>query len=501
MSNHPGIVYLVGAGPGDPQLLTVRGLHALRGADVVLYDRLAADGLLHEALQRAQRICVGKSRGQRVYTQEQINDLIVKHARDGKSVVRLKGGDPFVFGRGHEELVACRNAGIDCLVIPGITSAIAGPAAAGISITHRDHARSVTIVTAEIGDDAGAPPPDYKAWASADTLVILMGRRKIDSIAQALIDHGANPQTPAACIQQATLPAQRSIRATLATISESMDRAGIEAPCLIVIGEAAAHGDMDGLGAPLSGKRLLITRAESDSLELMARLRVRGALCTCVPMVKISYADHSSTFDDAIGRLIDYDWIAFTSAHGVEGFFRRLAERGEDARSLASCKLAVIGPATERVLLQYGVRADLASNEHTAAALATSLLSQNPGRVLYPTSNLSPGTMTDRLRASGVTVDQVIAYENRPAPQSAETLHAVLEAGVDAIVFCSPSAVERFVDLGVARGAARIACIGPITAGRAGQLGLPVDIVASPHTAAGLADAIQSYFARTHVNS
>ena len=498
MTRRRGKVYLVGAGPGDPALITVRGRDSLRIADVVVHDRLIGRELLAEASREAELIDVGKVPGRHRIPQEKINEILVDRARRGLTVVRLKGGDPFVFGRGFEEWTACREADVDCVVVPGVSSALAAPAAAGIPVTCRGTAGSVAIVTAETAADVG-PAFDATALADIDTVVILMGRAKLAEVTHSLMQAGRNPSTPAACIERATTPRQRVTVATLASIAEAAERDGLSAPIVTVVGEVAAFA-ADAAAReyrPLSGKRIVITRPRSASSELERRLCRAGATTIHCPLVKIAYPATNAALDEAIRSIDRSQWVVFSSVHGVLGFFKRLTSLGLDARALGVCKVAAVGPATAKKLRRQGIRPDLVPPAYSGEALARALCessSLSPGRVLFACGDLARPTIAEGLRRGGAVVDEVVVYSTVDAMPRRATCNLIRE-GVDAVVFCSPSAVRRFAALGLEAREATIACIGPTTAAAAREVGLHVEVVPDEHTGDGLVAALERYFA------
>jgi len=377
-----GIVHLVGAGPGDPGLITVSGLAVLRQADVVIYDRLIDKRLLDEAPQAAERIDVGKRPGDAPVSQAQINNLIVDRAKRGLRVLRLKGGDPFVFGRGYEELTACRESGIDCVVIPGLSSATAAPQAAGIPLTLRSVSRSFAVLTAETAPDTILV--DFSRLQGVDTLVILMGRSRLDSIALTLVESGWSADTPVTCIENATTPNQRIVCGKLSTIATLAVQAELAAPMVTVVGEVASYaslatpelgvvsctptpGASHEEGLALHGKRILITRPRKAALSLTKKIERLGGVPIVCPLLRIEIGRECAALDAAIANFPAYNWLVFTSAHGVTAFWRRLAACGSDARRLSGCKLAAIGLATARRLRSYGLAADM-----TAPVVSTS---------------------------------------------------------------------------------------------------------------------------------
>lgn len=502
MTPAPRIVYLVGAGPGDPGLITVRGLKLLRLADVVVHDRLIPHSLLAKVRPDARLIDVGKTPDRPGISQEQINAILVDEARAGRSVVRLKGGDPFVFGRGFEELTACREAGISCVVVPGVSSAIAAPAAAGIPITHRGIARSVAIVTARSGDDGKPAMRNFTALAEMDTLIVLMGRAGLREFVDGLVASGKSPDTPAACIERGTMPQQQVVRATLTALPDAADRANLQPPIVTVIGDVAALGTIEigealsgaSFDRPLAEKRVVVTRADSSSSQLVGLLNGHGATVIECPLIRIAYPPRHEAFAGALNRLQSYDWLVLTSLHAARALRRALREANLDARALAGCKIASIGPATTRALRRIGITPDLVPTEHTADAFVEALsLFIHSKRILLLRSDIALAKLPRRLRDLGATVDEVVAYQTRPATPSAAAI-AEMHEGADAIVFCSPSAVHRYVELNLPAIGAAIACIGPTTAQAARDAGLSVDLVAQPHTSQGLVHALIDHF-------
>ncbi len=494
MTRERGVVYLVGAGPGDPDLITVRGRDLLRTADVVVHDRLIGRELLALARGEAEMVNVGKAPGRHRVTQEQINEIIVDRARKGLIVVRLKGGDPFVFGRGFEEWTACREAGVECVVIPGVSSALAAPAAAGIPVTCRGVADSVAIVTAENAAGTG-PAFDARALARIDTVVILMGRARLAEVTRSLVAAGRDPSTPAACIERATTPRQRVTVAALATIAGAAERDGLCAPIVTVVGEAAAYAALPALSS-LSGKRIVITRPRSSSNELGRKLSTAGATTIHCPVIKIVYPTSNDALDEAILAIKRYQWVVFSSVHGVVGFWKRLAFLGLDARALGSCKVAAVGPATAKRLRRQGILPELLPPAFDGDALARSLCESSDlplGRVLFPCGDIARPTIPEGLRRGGASVDAIVVYATVDATPSQATRKLIGE-GVDTIVFCSPSALRRFAALGLSAGDAKIACIGPTTAAAAKSAGLRVEVIADDHCASGMVAALERHY-------
>lgn len=479
-------VYLVGAGPGDPGLITVRGRQLLEAADVVVYDRLAPRALLDLAPSAAQRIDVGKGPGRATLGQEEINALLVEHGRAGRTVVRLKGGDPYVFGRGGEEAEALQAEGVPFEVVPGVTSAVAAPAYAGIPVTHRGLSTHVTIVTGHEDPAKGRKDVDWEALAHAGgTLVILMGAANLRQISGRLVDGGLAPETPAAAVMWGTTPAQRSIRATLGTIAE----AGVEAPAAVVIGEVAALDLAWFERRPLFGRRVVVTRAREQASELRVRLEELGADVIELPAIEVRPLQFE------VPTLGAYSWLVFTSSNGVEVFFKNgLGASGWDARALSGCRVAAIGPGTAAALARFGVRADLVPERYVAEALVEAFPAPDGrgDRILLLRAAVARDALPDGLAQLGYGVDVVAVYETVPGDPDPAEVEAVRRGEVDAVTFTSSSTVTNLVDLlgAIPKPQPAVVAIGPVTAQAAERAGLQVDGVAEDHTIDGLVDVL-----------
>jgi uroporphyrinogen III methyltransferase/synthase len=488
-------VYLVGAGPGDPDLLTVRAQDLLGRADVVVYDRLSVEALLELAPPTAERISVGKAPGRVTMPQADINALLVERGRTGATVVRLKGGDPFVFARGGEEAAALAQAGVAFEVVPGITSAIAVPAYAGIPVTLRHSSTSFTVVTGHedpsAGDDGSV---DWRAVAMVGgTIVILMGVARIGRIADELIAGGLDPATPVAAVRWGTRPEQETVRATLATIGDQP----LATPSVIVVGEVAAVDLTWFEQRPLFGRRVVVTRTRQQSSALSRELRDAGAEPIEVPVIAIEDpADGGAALRTAVTRLSAYDWVIVTSPNGAERLVAALDEAALDARAFGQARVAAIGPATEAALRVGGVRADLVPERFVAEELLDALTDASPsGRALLARAEVARDVLPDGLRQRGWEVDVVDAYRTVPAAVTAAQRAAIARAHV--VTFTSSSTVERFIEaVGVDAVPPVVACIGPVTAATARDHGLQVDIEAEVHTVAGLVDALVVWAAR-----
>ena len=483
-----GKVWLIGAGPGDPGLLTVRGAEALARADVVVHDRLAELSLLELAPSAAERVDVGKSPGGPV-DQVDINRLLIDRAGAGLRVVRLKGGDPFVFGRGGEEAEALRDAGISFEVVPGVTSAIAVPAYAGIPVTHRGLSTSFTVVTGHSRHRADDPVHWESLARGGGTVVVLMGVAHRAEIAERLMAGGMPPGTPVAAVRWGTRPGQQTVRTTLGGLGD----APLEPPATLVIGAVAGLNLEWFESRPLLGRRVVVTRARTQGAGLADSLRAAGAEVVHLPTIEIvDPADGGGALAAAAASVRDYDWVAFTSVNAVERFFARVG----DARALGDTQVAAVGTATAAALAQRGVVADLVPDRAIAEALVEAFpdASRCPaGRVLAPQAAAARPDLVRGLEAKGWGVDVVEAYRTMPADLSPEALAAAATA--DAVAFTSASTVDHYVDaVGAAAVPAVVACIGPVTADAARARGLAVSVVAAEASVDALVEALADCF-------
>ena len=477
-------VYLVGAGPGEPGLLTVRAAEVLARADVVVHDRLAEPSLLDLAPPDAERIDVGKSPGQSV-DQEALNRLLIERGRRGQTVVRLKGGDPFVFGRGGEEALALAAAGVEWEVVPGITSAIAVPAYGGVPVTHRGLSTSFTVVTGH-SRHAVDTETNWEALAQAGgTIVVLMGVAHRGGIAGRLMAGGLAPATPVVAVRWGTRPGQTTVRTTL----ERLESTPLEPPAVIVIGPVAGLDLAWFERRPLFGRRVVVTRARADASALTGRLRALGA--EVIELPTIAYRDPSdggaalceAAADLTAGR---YQWVVFTSPRAVDRFVACL----RDARAFGASAIAAIGPGTAAALAGHSLVPDLVPPEFVAESLLAAFpaAGSGGGRVLLPRAAVARDVLPAGLEAKGWTVDVVEAYRTEVAPADPDTRAAAARA--DAVTFTSSSTVTNYAAL-VPAGVARfVACIGPVTAATARAAGYHVDVVAGDHTIDGLVDAL-----------
>jgi uroporphyrinogen III methyltransferase / synthase len=496
-----GTVFLVGGGPGDPGLLTLRAAELLAGADVVVYDALVSPAVLAHAV-RAERVYVGKRGGEHSRTQEEINAVLVEMAGRHASVVRLKGGDPFVFGRGGEEALALVEAGVPFEVVPGITAGIAATAYAGIPVTQRGMAASVAFATGH--EDPTKPGTDVD-WGhlarGVGTVVFYMGVGRMAENFRRLVEAGRPASTPAACIEWGTHPRQRTVTGTLETLPARVAEAGLGAPSLIVVGEVV--GLRDSLRwwdrRPLSGRRIVVTRARAQASDFGRALEALGAEVIQFPVIRIADPPDPGALRDAAAEAGTYDWVVFTSANGVDRFWAALGALGRDARALGGVRACAIGPGTAAALATRGVAADLVPDAYVAEAVVEAMAAAvdlRGARILLPRAEVARAVLPDSLRALGAEVAEVAAYTTVQDGEGADEVRRALAAGeVDAVTFTAASTVHNFVDLvGTAVGTARVASIGPITSAAARYRGLAVDVEAGEYTIPGLVDALRSFF-------
>lgn len=507
-----GRVYLVGAGPGDPGLLTLRGERLLATADVVVHDHLVGRRLVDFARADAEIVALGPSHGERL-SQAAVEDLLVARARAGKTVVRLKNGDPFLLGRGGEEAEALGRAGVPFEVVPGVSSAFAVPAYAGIPLTHREHASLVTIATGHQAEAGGAAAPPALPWDAlarqGGTLVFLMGVKQMPAILDALVAHGLAPDTPAAAIASGTTGRQATVVATAATLAARAQATGLAAPAVLVVGRVVGLREQVRWfeSRPLFGRRIVVTRPRAQAAALAEALETLGAEVVPFPTIALVPPADPTALARAVLAAPSYDWIVFTSANGVEAFFARFAAAGLDVRALAPVRLAAIGPETAAQLTRRLLRPAVVPDEHRAEGLLAVLGADavRGRRILLPRAAGARALLPDELRARGAVVDEVIAYRAvPPADADVAGVQAALAAGaVDALTFTSSSTVRNFVALlgaeeiarRVRNGRPAIACIGPVTAETAHALGLPVDVTPSTYTVPALAAALAAHWA------
>jgi len=478
-------VFLVGAGPGDPGLLTLRAVELLGSADVVLYDRLIPPGALRHARPEAELVYVGKQGGGPQMPQEEIDRLLVEHGRAGRRVVRLKGGDPLVFGRGGEEALRLREAGIEFEIVPGITAGVAAPAYAGIPVTHRELASGVAFVTGHENPDKPESMLDWAALARfPGTLVFYMGVRALPHIAEKLQAEGRKADEPVAVIERGTLPGQRTLVGTLADIAERAQLSGIRAPAVTLVGPVAAlRGDLAWLERrPLHGRTIAVTRARAQASPLAARLRDLGAEVIEAPAIR------TESLPAEVPDLAGYDLLVVSSPNGARELFARLFEGGKDARALAGLKVAAMGPGTARALKEGGVRADVVPERSVAEGMVEALAGIEIRRALVARGKEGRDVLPDALRQRGAEVDVLALYETVPEPLDGEAIAAV--AAADYVTFTSASTVRHLLAAAGALPGAKLASIGPATSAELRAHGREPDVEADPHTPDGLVDAV-----------
>jgi uroporphyrinogen III methyltransferase / synthase len=504
MPRPEGKVWLVGAGAGEPGLITVRGQALLARADVVLYDALAHPALL-ESCPGAELRSVGKRYGEESAGQDEITQQLIELARQGKRVVRLKGGDPFMFARGAEEALALAAAGVKFEIVPGVASPVAASAYAGISLTHRDVSGSVTFITGS--DRAGKDwsPESWKKLATAtDTICVLMGMRRIGAIAQAIIDGGRAPSTPAAVIHWGARPEQRVVTSTLDGIADAAAKAGLKNPSIIVVGEVVKLRDKLRWydSRPLSGKRVVIPRAADQARDTANALRERGALPVILPMIEIAAAPDPTRFSRAVAEMRRYDWVLFTSSNAVEQLRLELLRLGLDARAFGAASVGAVGPKTAEALGRIGIKPDVVAQEFVGEGLAGAVLAEGaPRRVLLLRALAGREALPEALRARGTEVDVVAAYQTKPLESSGAALAERIAGGsADAIMFTSSSTVSSTLEaLGDSAtpqlSRIVVASIGPVTTRTLREAGLEPTVQAAAYTVDGLLDALESHFA------
>jgi uroporphyrinogen III methyltransferase/synthase len=491
----PGTVYLVGAGPGDPGLLTARALDLIAAADSILYDRLIPDEALAGARDDAELLYVGKRPGADSVSQERIHDELVERARSGRIVVRLKGGDPFVFGRGGEEAEALRDAGVEFEVVPGVTSGVAAPAYAGIPVTHRDDASAVAFVTGHEDPDKEEGALDWEALARfPGTLVLYMGVKTLPLIAERLEAAGRDPDEPAAAVHRGTQPGQRAVVATLGTLAEAVAEHGLEPPSVLVFGAVAnRREDLAWLERrPLYGKRIVVTRARAQVSRLAGTLRSLGAEVIELPAIRIEPRLDTPEVRDAVAAIGTYALICLTSPNGVRLLFEALGAHGLDARALANATVAAIGPGTAAALAERGVIADIVPERYVAESLAAALEQVDvAGRpVLIARASEARELLPQALADRGANVDVVALYETVREDPDPEAIAAAQSA--DYVTFTSSSTVRNLLAAVGDRfpRSARIVSIGPVTSETAREAGLDVHVEADRHDPAGLVEAL-----------
>ena len=495
----PGMVYLVGGGPGDPGLLGLRAARLLSTATFVAYDRLSPPEALSLCRDDAERVYVGKLPDRHALSQGEIDRLLVERAAAGDAVVRLKGGDPFVLGRGSEEALACVAAGVPFEVVSAVTAGVAAPAYAGIPVTHRGVAPAFAVVTGHEDPTKGDTQVDYDALARfPGTLLLYMGVGRIGEIAAALVAGGRAATTPAALVGWGTTPRQETVTGTLADIAARVAAAGLENPAVIVVGDVVALRDQIAWfdRRPLHGVSVLVPRTRHQAGELSERLRALGAEPVEAPTIAIEPGREPGALDAALRRVATgaFDWLALTSANGVYAVWEAVERLGADARLFGRARLAAVGPGTAEALAARGLRADLVPDRFTTRGLADALLATGPpARALLPRADIATPTLTEALTAGGWTVTEVEAYRTVTVGALPDGVRTRLDAGgIDVIAFASSSTVRNLVDLlgGPPDPRIRVASIGPVTSATCRDLGLRIDAEADPSDLDGLVQAV-----------
>ena len=508
-----GKLYLIGAGPGDPGLITLKGIECIRKADVVVYDYLANSELLEYAKKDAELIYAGKKGGDHIYPQSQINSIIIKKAKEGKVVARLKGGDPFMFGRGGEEAEELAASGICFEIVPGVTSAISVPAYAGIPLTHRDFTSSVAFIT---GHEDPTKDESSIAWnkisTGIGTLVFLMGVKNLSQISKNLIENGRDPKTPIAVIRWGTLGKQNTLVGTLETIVELARKNNFTPPAVTVVGEVVRLRDKLNWfeTKPLFGRRIIVTRARSQASEFSSLLREYGAEPIEFPTIDVKPPKSFDAMDEAIDNLERYNWLILTSVNGVRFFFERLKVKGRDIRDLKGIRICAIGPRTAEEIGRAGIKIDFVPEEYKAEAVLEGLkkIGIEGKNILLPRAEEAREVLPEEIRNSGGNIDVVPAYKNVKPLEDREPIKRLLKEGaINVITFTSSSTVKNFVEMfdrdelpSLIKGTT-IASIGPITAETAKKLGIKTDIMPESYTIPGLTEAIVDYFLKKQLGN
>lgn len=495
-----GKVYIIGGGPGDPGLVTLRAVECLAKAEVVVYDYLVGGEILDHAPADARRIYVGKQGGDHTLSQDDINRILVEEALEGRVVARLKGGDPFIFGRGGEEALVLAGQGIPFEIIPGITSAIAVPAYAGIPLTQREFTSTVAFVT---GHEDPTKPESRLHWehlAPLETLVFLMGVKNLPTITEKLIEHGKDPDTPAILIRWGTTADQETLAGTLGTIAALARDRGMTPPAIFVTGDVVALRERLAWfeKKPLFGTRVVITRPEGQAREFAGLLRERGARVTVFPVISIVPTEDNRRLDAALGDIGSYQWIIFTSANSVRFFFERLRSLGKDLRELKGLRIATIGPATASAIEAMGVRVDIVPGEYISEGVVRAFddVDLRGVKILLPRAETARDVIPHELAARGASVDVIPLYRTVGSGRDGKELVSLMNEGqVDVLTFTSPSTVTHCIDMiggiGNIPPSVAIACIGPVTEAAARKAGLKVDIMQGPYDMKGFVAAIE----------
>ncbi|MFH1923458.1 MAG: uroporphyrinogen-III C-methyltransferase [Planctomycetota bacterium] len=496
---NPGTVYLVGAGPGDPGLITLRGVECLRQADLVLYDYLVDPAVLDHAPPTAEVVCLGSHPRQRMAPQEEINQRMIEAARQGKTVVRLKGGDPHVFGRAAEETEALRAAGVAFQAVPGVTAALAAAGYVGIPITHADHASALALVTGQEREGKAGAPLDYGMLADfPGTLILYMGVTNARLWSEALLARGKSPKTPVAIVRRCSWSDQETHYTTLGDAARVIAERGLRPPAVIVVGEVVSLASEASwfTTRPLFGIRVMITRPRRQAGVLWDRLSELGAQVDVQPAIRISGPDDWGPVDAALGQLDRYDWLVFSSVNGVNYLLDRLLEGKGDLRRLGGLKLAAIGSATAEELARYRLRADVVPEQYRAESLAAALVAEAPGRnFLLARASRGRDLLAREIKAAGGSVDQVVVYSSEDVDEADPDVAAALSAGrIDWITVTSSAIADSLVRLfGDDLGRAKLASISPITSETLRKAGHEPAVEAAEYTMEGLVDVMVGF--------
>lgn len=498
-----GFVYLVGAGPGDPSLITIKGKKCIEEADVLVYDYLASKTLLRHAKEETEKIYVGKKGGDHTLSQDGINNLLVELASKGKRVCRLKGGDPFIFGRGGEEAEILKENNIEFEIVPGVTSAISAPAYAGIPLTHRSANSTLALVTGHEDPKKSESSIDWESLAKGiGTIVFLMGVKNLPNISEKLIANGKDPKTPVGLVRWGTTSQQKTLTGTLENISQKVKENNFKAPAIIVVGEVVNYRDTlkwFESKRPLLGKKIMITRARAQASDLVEKLSSLGAECIEYPTIKITAPDDSKPLSDSINNIKNYSWLIFTSVNGVKYFFDELFKKGFDSRVLGHLKTAVIGPATRDELRKYGINSDIIPKSYRAESVVEAFenIDIKGKKILIPRAMEARAVLPQELRKMGAEVDEITAYKTIPvSDKKEELLNEFINSDIDLVTFTSSSTVKNFRGMFTddefkeISGKFKTASIGPITGKTAEELNIKPDINAEEYTIDGLVKAI-----------
>ena len=500
---NPGKVYLVGAGPGDPKLITLRGIECLQIADVVIYDFLVNQVLLDLYAPSAKKIYGGKMKGEQEKRQAEINQQMINCTRTGQTVVRLKGGDPFVFGRGGDEALVLAKAGIDFEIVPGVTSATAVPAYAGIPLTMRDYASSFAVVTGHSAAlDSTSPIGWEKIAIGIDTIIILMGIGHLDEITRRLVENGRSPQTPTVLVRYGTTPEQETIEGTLADITQKAEEVNFQSPAVIIVGEVnRLRKRLKWFEQkPLFGRKILVTRARAQSANFVSKLVSQGAMVLTSPMIEIVPIAQNLELDQAIDGLSDYNWVVFTSTNSVNIFFQKLREKGKDSRSFGHVKICAVGEKTTQALHQIGIFPDFVPSESLESVIAKEIKDVAHQKILMPRSRIGRPELLNSLRKRQAVVDDILIYDTvevRGGEQN-EILEKLKGGDIDMVTFTSSSTAENFFNIldepQSAMRNVRIAVIGQSTARTVMMHGLKCDIIADQPLIENLTDNIVEFY-------